>query len=181
MTNSWFSDTNWRRMKAGKERPPFIPDPHAVYAKDVLDIEQFSTVKGVSLGKFILFILSFKSTRFSLFFLVGQFFDGVKFVRFYPYCPVLSILYNFVLIVQFCRHFVSFLSHLRLSFVSVCLSFVSVLSQSRLSHVSVSTQFGLSVVSVSSQCHLSVVSASSQCHLSVDRVSSQFRLSVDSV
>lgn len=29
--------------------PPFIPDPHAVYAKDVLDIEQFSTVKGVSL------------------------------------------------------------------------------------------------------------------------------------
>eukprot|EP00093_Oithona_nana_P002543 02543.XXX_34655_29217_1 [CDS] Oithona nana genome sequencing. len=49
MTNSWFSDTNWRRMKAGKERPPFIPDPHAVYAKDVLDIEQFSTVKGVSL------------------------------------------------------------------------------------------------------------------------------------
>ena len=38
-------------MKAGKERPPFIPDPHAVYAKDVLDIEQFSTVKGVSLGK----------------------------------------------------------------------------------------------------------------------------------
>ena len=79
-------------MKAGKERPPFIPDPHAVYAKDVLDIEQFSTVKGVSLGKFILFILSLKSTRFSLFFLVGQFFDGVKFVRFYPYCPVLSIL-----------------------------------------------------------------------------------------
>ena len=36
-------------MKAGKEPPPFIPDPHAVYAKDVLDIEQFSTVKGVSL------------------------------------------------------------------------------------------------------------------------------------
>lgn len=26
--------------------PPFLPDPHAVYAKDVLDIEQFSTVKG---------------------------------------------------------------------------------------------------------------------------------------
>ena len=52
MTHSWFSDTNWRRMKAGKERPPFIPDPHAVYAKDVLDIEQFSTVKGVSLGNF---------------------------------------------------------------------------------------------------------------------------------
>jgi G protein-coupled receptor kinase len=49
MANLWFSDMNWRRMKAGKERPPFVPDPHAVYAKDVLDIEQFSTVKGVSL------------------------------------------------------------------------------------------------------------------------------------
>ena len=49
MAHNWFSDINWRRMKAGKEPPPFIPDPHAVYAKDVLDIEQFSTVKGVSL------------------------------------------------------------------------------------------------------------------------------------
>jgi hypothetical protein len=27
----------------------FGPQPHAVYAKDVLDIEQFSTVKGVNL------------------------------------------------------------------------------------------------------------------------------------
>ena len=36
-------------MKAGKEDPPFVPDPHAVYAKDVLDIEQFSSVKGVTL------------------------------------------------------------------------------------------------------------------------------------
>ena len=35
-------------MKAGKEDPPFVPDPHAVYAKDVLDIEQFSSVKGIS-------------------------------------------------------------------------------------------------------------------------------------
>lgn len=26
-----------------------FPQPHAVYAKDVLDIEQFSTVKGVNL------------------------------------------------------------------------------------------------------------------------------------
>ncbi|OQR72146.1 G protein-coupled receptor kinase 5-like [Tropilaelaps mercedesae] len=31
--------------------PPFVPDPHAVYAKDVLDIEQFSTVKGVNLDE----------------------------------------------------------------------------------------------------------------------------------
>lgn len=50
MSHPWFSSTiNWRRLKAGKEKPPFVPDPHAVYAKDVLDIEQFSTVKGVNL------------------------------------------------------------------------------------------------------------------------------------
>jgi hypothetical protein len=36
-------------MEAGKLAPPFCPDPHSVYAKDVLDIEQFSTVKGVRL------------------------------------------------------------------------------------------------------------------------------------
>lgn len=49
MCNAWFNDINWRRLKAGKEEAPFVPDPHAVYAKDVLDIEQFSTVKGVNL------------------------------------------------------------------------------------------------------------------------------------
>jgi len=45
----FFSAINWRRLEAGMCAPPFVPDPHAVYAKDVLDIEQFSTVKGVSL------------------------------------------------------------------------------------------------------------------------------------
>ncbi len=49
MAHSWFNDVNWRRLKAGAEPAPFVPDPHAVYAKDVLDIEQFSTVKGVNL------------------------------------------------------------------------------------------------------------------------------------
>ncbi|CAI5454291.1 unnamed protein product [Caenorhabditis angaria] len=39
----------WKKMEAGKVSPPFCPDPRAVYAKDVLDIEQFSTVKGVRL------------------------------------------------------------------------------------------------------------------------------------
>ncbi|CAJ0565989.1 unnamed protein product, partial [Mesorhabditis spiculigera] len=39
----------WKKMEAGKLSPPFCPDPRAVYAKDVLDIEQFSTVKGVRL------------------------------------------------------------------------------------------------------------------------------------
>jgi len=43
MAHPWFSDINWRRLKAGKDRAPFIPDPHAVYAKDVLDIEQVKT------------------------------------------------------------------------------------------------------------------------------------------
>jgi len=45
----WFNTINWRRLEAGKLDPPFEPDPHAVYAKDVLDIEQFSTVRGVNL------------------------------------------------------------------------------------------------------------------------------------
>jgi G protein-coupled receptor kinase len=45
----FFNSINWKRLEAGMVEPPFIPDPHAVYAKDVLDIEQFSTVKGVNL------------------------------------------------------------------------------------------------------------------------------------
>uniref|UniRef100_A0A5K3FVW1 G protein-coupled receptor kinase n=1 Tax=Mesocestoides corti TaxID=53468 RepID=A0A5K3FVW1_MESCO len=40
---------NWKRLEAGLTDPPFTPDPHSVYAKDVLDIEQFSTVKGVKI------------------------------------------------------------------------------------------------------------------------------------
>jgi G protein-coupled receptor kinase len=47
----WFHSVNWRRREAGMEQPPFEPDPHAVYAKDVLDIEQFSTVRGVNIEK----------------------------------------------------------------------------------------------------------------------------------
>jgi G protein-coupled receptor kinase len=47
----WFNSINWRRMEAGRISPPFEPDPHAVYAKDVLDIEQFSTVKNVNLDQ----------------------------------------------------------------------------------------------------------------------------------
>ncbi|XP_065210501.1 G protein-coupled receptor kinase 2 isoform X1 [Planococcus citri] len=47
--HDFFKCINWKRLDAGLEEPPFVPDPHAVYAKDVLDIEQFSTVKGVNL------------------------------------------------------------------------------------------------------------------------------------
>nr|CAH7722016.1 unnamed protein product [Callosobruchus chinensis] len=47
--HSFFQAINWKRLEAGMVEPPFVPDPHAVYAKDVLDIEQFSTVKGVNI------------------------------------------------------------------------------------------------------------------------------------
>ncbi|RWS12340.1 G protein-coupled receptor kinase 2-like protein [Dinothrombium tinctorium] len=48
-SHQFFKIINWKRLEAGILEPPFVPDPHAVYAKDVLDIEQFSTVKGVNL------------------------------------------------------------------------------------------------------------------------------------
>ncbi|XP_039694193.1 G protein-coupled receptor kinase 4 isoform X13 [Pteropus medius] len=44
-----FKDINFRRLEANMLEPPFCPDPQAVYCKDVLDIERFSTVKGVCL------------------------------------------------------------------------------------------------------------------------------------
>ncbi|XP_028973903.1 G protein-coupled receptor kinase 4 isoform X1 [Esox lucius] len=44
-----FRNINFKRLEAGILEPPFSPDPRAVYCKDVLDIEQFSTVKGVNL------------------------------------------------------------------------------------------------------------------------------------
>ncbi|XP_033632933.1 G protein-coupled receptor kinase 5-like isoform X1 [Asterias rubens] len=47
----FFETINLVRLEAGKVDPPFVPDPKAVYAKDVLDIEQFSTVKGVNLDQ----------------------------------------------------------------------------------------------------------------------------------
>ncbi|XP_022107170.1 G protein-coupled receptor kinase 5-like isoform X1 [Acanthaster planci] len=47
----FFASINFTRLEAGKVDPPFVPDPKAVYAKDVLDIEQFSTVKGVNLDQ----------------------------------------------------------------------------------------------------------------------------------
>ncbi|XP_072904014.1 G protein-coupled receptor kinase 5-like [Hemitrygon akajei] len=44
-----FRNVNFKRLEASMLDPPFVPDPRAVYCKDVLDIEQFSTVKGVNL------------------------------------------------------------------------------------------------------------------------------------
>ncbi|XP_072280310.1 G protein-coupled receptor kinase 5 isoform X1 [Pyxicephalus adspersus] len=47
----FFKVINFKRLEAGMMDPPFVPDPRAVYCKDVLDIEQFSTVKGVNLDQ----------------------------------------------------------------------------------------------------------------------------------
>lgn len=44
-----FNSINFKRLEAGILSAPFIPDPQAIYCKDVLDIEQFSTVKGVEI------------------------------------------------------------------------------------------------------------------------------------
>ncbi|XP_044293373.1 G protein-coupled receptor kinase 5-like isoform X3 [Varanus komodoensis] len=47
----FFKSINFKRLEAGIMKPSFVPDPRAVYCKDVLDIEQFSTVKGVNLDQ----------------------------------------------------------------------------------------------------------------------------------
>ncbi|KAM7447785.1 G protein-coupled receptor kinase 6 [Porites harrisoni] len=47
----FFRNINWPQLEAGMFKPPFVPDPRAVYCKDVLDIEQFSSVKGVRLDE----------------------------------------------------------------------------------------------------------------------------------
>ncbi|XP_042621573.1 G protein-coupled receptor kinase 5 isoform X2 [Cyprinus carpio] len=49
--HAFFKDINFTRLEAGMMPPPFVPDPRAVYCADVLDIDQFSTVKGVSLDQ----------------------------------------------------------------------------------------------------------------------------------
>ena len=43
----WFASINWNRMEEGMEKPEFIPDPRAVYAKCAADIDQFSEVRGM--------------------------------------------------------------------------------------------------------------------------------------
>ena len=46
----WFNTLNWRRIEAGRDTPPFEPDPHAVYAKvnkyNTLDLFQADPVSG---------------------------------------------------------------------------------------------------------------------------------------
>ncbi|XP_065071074.1 G protein-coupled receptor kinase 5-like [Rhopilema esculentum] len=47
----FFKHIDWASLESGETEPPFKPDPRAVYCKDVLDIEQFSTVKGVQIDE----------------------------------------------------------------------------------------------------------------------------------
>ncbi|XP_051540688.1 G protein-coupled receptor kinase 5-like isoform X2 [Myxocyprinus asiaticus] len=47
----FFKNINFTRLEAGMMKPQFVPDPRAVYCADVLDIDQFSTVKGVILDE----------------------------------------------------------------------------------------------------------------------------------
>ncbi|XP_021446273.2 G protein-coupled receptor kinase 5 [Oncorhynchus mykiss] len=50
-SHPFFSTINFRRLDAGVIEPPFKPNPRAVYCKDVQDIDEFSTVKGVILER----------------------------------------------------------------------------------------------------------------------------------
>lgn len=45
----FFRGVNWTQLESGQAVPPFKLNPKAVYAKDVLDIDQFSSVKGVEM------------------------------------------------------------------------------------------------------------------------------------
>ncbi|KAK6309627.1 hypothetical protein J4Q44_G00195080 [Coregonus suidteri] len=48
-THPFFSAIHWRRLDAGILSPPFVPDSKVVYAKDLDDVGEFSSVKGVGL------------------------------------------------------------------------------------------------------------------------------------
>ncbi|XP_053267320.1 G protein-coupled receptor kinase 5 isoform X2 [Pleuronectes platessa] len=50
-SHPFFQNINFRMLEAGLVKPPFTPDPRQVYCSDVQDIEEFSTVKGVSLDR----------------------------------------------------------------------------------------------------------------------------------
>lgn len=50
-SHSFFKTINFRMLEAGLVEPSFKPDPRQVYCSDVQDIEEFSTVKGVTLDQ----------------------------------------------------------------------------------------------------------------------------------
>jgi G protein-coupled receptor kinase len=48
-STAFFCTMHWKHLTAGLIEAPFQPDSKCVYAKDVLDIEQFSSIRGVTL------------------------------------------------------------------------------------------------------------------------------------
>uniref|UniRef100_A0A8D3ED34 [G-protein-coupled receptor] kinase n=1 Tax=Scophthalmus maximus TaxID=52904 RepID=A0A8D3ED34_SCOMX len=50
-SHPFFQKINFRMLEAGLVNPPFKPDPRHVYCSDVQDIEEFSSVKGVTLNQ----------------------------------------------------------------------------------------------------------------------------------
>nr|XP_046230246.1 G protein-coupled receptor kinase 5 isoform X2 [Scatophagus argus] len=50
-SHPFFKEINFRVLEAGLVEPPFKPDPRLVYCSDVQDIDEFSTVKGVTLDQ----------------------------------------------------------------------------------------------------------------------------------
>uniref|UniRef100_A0A3Q3IV45 G protein-coupled receptor kinase n=1 Tax=Monopterus albus TaxID=43700 RepID=A0A3Q3IV45_MONAL len=47
----FFQKINFRMLELGLVKPPFKPDPRQVYCSDVHDIDEFSTLKGVTLNQ----------------------------------------------------------------------------------------------------------------------------------
>lgn len=45
----FFRHIQWSQLEAGHIPAPYVPNPNAVYCKDMLEIEQFSSVKGVEI------------------------------------------------------------------------------------------------------------------------------------
>ncbi|KAM6984893.1 G protein-coupled receptor kinase 6-like [Aplochiton taeniatus] len=50
-SHPYFNKINFRMLEAGLVEPPFKPDPRQVYCNDVQDIDEFTTVKGVTLDQ----------------------------------------------------------------------------------------------------------------------------------
>lgn len=49
--HQFFNTIHWPQLESGKLVPPYRIDERAIYAKDVMDIDQFSSVRGVVLGE----------------------------------------------------------------------------------------------------------------------------------
>jgi rhodopsin kinase len=45
--HAWFKSINFPRLEAGLVKPPWVPKPNVVYAKDTGDIAEFSEIKGM--------------------------------------------------------------------------------------------------------------------------------------